>query len=58
MSDAAESATKLNCKIVGDFVLELNAAKSTIATTNILKVLGCASDILPEFVSALVKKSP
>jgi hypothetical protein len=48
----AESTTKPNWYIVGDFVLELSAANSKIATNNILKVLGCAVEILPAFVSA------
>ena len=52
MSDVAESTTRPNCKVVGDFVIELNAASSTIVTNKILKVLGCAAEILPAAVSA------
>ena len=57
MNETAENVIRLNCKIVGDLVFELNAANSTIATNNILKVLGCAAEILPALVRAAKKKS-
>jgi len=55
ISEAEENATNPNCKLVGDFVLELRADKSTIASNNILNVLGCAGEILPEVFTAKKK---
>jgi hypothetical protein len=55
INEVAENATRLNCKIVGDFVLEPSAAKSAIATNKILKDLGDTGDILPVAASALKK---